>query len=498
MGKSSDNPPQPRRISKGYLWALDVKSEGDRIEEVCKFGLASEGTTGTPLLRTVPRSNDVLWSSFVCSGDSMENNGRSSNANMIADRDTTATAVTFHGTVDFADNGTSKYGVCENSTGIVKKFAAVNQECSSDDSESGGGGASDSGNDQGNDIESEGVPNSALAHPPYPYSAGTSTVCGSDSYYSAFHETTAIKMPLALNANMVNIYRTFHDKHMVVVHMILNNKDFLIPVKRSRVWFLWCHYVNLHIAPEDALERLHRAQAKIFAMRDILKKKRLPMEACTLSPPDHPTLMEEMDRRQAKITSKDRTSAKLLVTDGLRANIRKPTWYADMKNTFVMHGVEWIEPTRGSHASHHVGTQNLDPYRERTNIFYQALATREKFILHLIEQVYPRQGDEKRAFVISRSPLRSVRDRPTPGVWPCTMPRTKVWIEFLQRDQIGAEKLATQGFFPGEYEAGRLNQTNLADLAGNDRCSKSSREVLLREWTPLSKMKLNQNKSEQI
>ena len=47
------------------------------------------------------------------------------------------------------------------------------------------------------------------------------------------------------------------------------------------------------------------------------------------------------------------------------------------------------------------------------------------------------------------------------------MPRTKVWIEWLERDQTGSEKLATQGFFDGDFEIGRLNQANLADLAGN-------------------------------
>ena len=138
-----------------------------------------------------------------------------------------------------------------------------------------------------------------------------------------------------------------------------------------------------------------------------------------------------------------------------------------MKNAFVANDVEFIEPAPGSHINHHVGPQNLWPYGERTNVWYQALASREKFILHLISKVFPRKGDEHRAFVISRSPGRSVKDRPKANVWPCTMPRTKVWIEWLDRDMIGSEKLATQGFFDGDFELGRLNQTNLADLAGN-------------------------------
>jgi hypothetical protein len=275
----------------------------------------------------------------VCSGGSLENNGRNKNANLIADRDTTATAITFHSTVDFIDNGTSKYGVCENSSGIVKKFAVANQECTDDSSESGND-ADGSGDDHGPEVsEPEGGLNSTLALAS-PYSTGTATVCGDA-------ETNSIKMPLAINSNMVSIYRTFHEKHCVVVHLILNNKDFLIPVKRSRVWFLWCHYRHLNITPEDGLERIRRAEAKIFIMRDILKKKLLPMEMCTLSPPDHPTLMDEMDRRHAKLVCKDRTAAKLLAKDGGKhTNIRKPSWYADMKNTFDSCGVEW-SPRQG-------------------------------------------------------------------------------------------------------------------------------------------------------
>jgi hypothetical protein len=146
---------------------------------------------------------------------------------------------------------------------------------------------------------------------------------------------------------------------------------------------------------------------------------------------------------------------------------RVPSWYAPMKNAFDANGIEWIEPAAGSHISHHVGPQNLCPYRERANIWYQALSSREKYILHLIEHKFPRVGVEKRAFVLSRSVERSAHDAPTKELWPCTMPRTKVWIEWLERDQVGSEKLCTQGFFNGEYDIGRLSQANLADLAGN-------------------------------
>jgi hypothetical protein len=211
-------------------------------------------------------------------------------------------------------------------------------------------------------------------------------------------------------------------------------------------------------------------------MRDILKEKRLPMDACILSPADHPILLDEMDKRKSKLEQKIKLSNKKgslgsddcdLTRTAASKSVKQPTWYNAMRATYIKHGVDWVEPAPGTHVSHHVGTQSLSPVRERTNLWYQSLCSREKFILNLIEKVFPRNGQEMRAFVISRSPERSAKDRPTPGLWPCTMPRTCVWIEFLERVQTGTEKLMTQGLFPDEYESGRLNQTNLADLAGN-------------------------------
>ena len=125
----------------------------DRIEEVSRFGLAAEGSSGTPQFRKVPRSADITWSSFDCSGASMESNVRCNNGNMIAERDTTVTAITFHGTVDFGCGGSTKVGVSENSYGLVKKFAGVNQECSEEDSDSSAADLPDLGADCDSDGE---------------------------------------------------------------------------------------------------------------------------------------------------------------------------------------------------------------------------------------------------------------------------------------------------------------------------------------------------------
>ena len=133
-------------------------------------------------------------------------------------------------------------------------------------------------------------------------SNATSTVCGD----SAAKE---LPMPLGMNSNMNEIYLAFHRHHYVVTRLILNNKDFLIPAKRTRLWFLWCNYRKLRVGPEVALERLHRAQTKILQQREVLKDKRLPMEKFVLEPANHPILLEEMDRRQAKLLQKVKSNA---------------------------------------------------------------------------------------------------------------------------------------------------------------------------------------------
>ena len=391
-----------------------VRPNPARIEEVCKFGLAAEGCSGMPLYRTVPRSNDICWSSFECQGGSLENNRRAENAAMIKDAETTNTAITFHGTVQFQALSTTKLGVSENSSGLVKHFAGVNQVVDADFDSVTESFGTEAGSDV--EVESEDDGHNSDGHGrKFVNSIATSTKCGDA-------EPKVLAIPASLNANMAQIYKVFHENFCVVTHLILNNKDFLIPVKRARVWLLWVNYLNLNIDPEVTLERLHRAQMKIYQMRDVLKDKRLPMDAITLKPADHPILLAELDRRQAKLVQKEKASRKSAAGGG----IRKPSLYASMKNTYDAYLVEWVEPAHGSHAKHHVGTQLLDPYRERTNVWYKALASREKYILNLIEKVHPRQGEEKRAFVLSRSVERCARDRPVPSLWPCTMPRTKV------------------------------------------------------------------------
>jgi hypothetical protein len=60
-------------------------------------------------MRTVPRANDILWSSISCKGSSMENNSRSSNGRMLFEGKG-ETAITLAGTVGQFSRSTAKLG----------------------------------------------------------------------------------------------------------------------------------------------------------------------------------------------------------------------------------------------------------------------------------------------------------------------------------------------------------------------------------------------------
>ena len=273
-----------------------------------------------------------------------------------------------------------------------------------------------------------------------------------------------IPLPPNLNGNLLQIYGKFHSNGIVVLHASFNNKQLLIPQNRKRVWFLYAHCGNCGLEPEDALLRLERVKANIAQAVSVFGKKRLPMDTCTLHA-EHAILLNEIDKLSKRFAQKDNINQKYLKASNNRWV--KPKWYDEMRKVWETHQIVWIEPTCSSHIMHHVGAQELEPLRERTNIWYSSLPTREKYTLYLVERVFPRHGTEKRAFITSRSAQRAAVDRPTADRYPCTLPRTKVWLEWLDRVQTGTEKMATQGFFEQEFLDARLSQTALADLAGN-------------------------------
>ena len=419
----------------------------ERIQEFAELWTAQEGVVGMPIIRAVPRSNDILWSSFICTPYSLENNNRAYNGTSIQDDDGEG-AITFNGTVDFAANGSTKLGVSENASSLLKKFGS--------DAESDAVTDDDEPADESEDINAEASRHHEELEADFERGNSTLSLPASGTSERALAPWTDI--PADLNQNVVSIYAKFHSKGMVVLHVILDNQHFMIPQSRSRAWFIFANFANLKISPDDALVRLTNAKDKILEMRDSLRGKTLPMQACTLMPANHPILIDEMDKRGEKIDKKKATN---------KATKAKPTWYDDMKAVYAENGIPFVEPAPGSGVLHHVGTQKLDPFAERSNVWYAALATREKYVLDLIQKIYPRVGSEKRAFVLSRSARRSTKSRPKANIDPCTMPRSKVWLEWLDRDQVGTEKLMTQGLFPVQYSDARCSQTALADLAGN-------------------------------
>jgi site-specific DNA-cytosine methylase len=422
----------------------------NRIREVAHMDRATEGAIGMPRMREVPRSNDILWSSFSCKPHSIENTQRKGNGNSLEDGDDES-GVTFEGMVDFLAAGSTKLGVSENVTGLVKTIstAGSDEDFVPSDSDSA--------------VEVFDGASRHIANAP-PLSDLRSDVEETTTLrMSARRDGTGQDVPANLSTNMLEVYTRLHDSGCVVLHMVLDNIWFLLPQKRSRVWILFACPKNLHIGFHDALQRLENSRRDILELVDVLKEKTLPIDSCNFASEGHPRLLEQMDRMAERVA---KWNAKNAIFASKKCKLR-PSWYNSMREAYRVAEVEWIEPVPGSHLKNHIGTQDLDPFAERSNVWYASLPTREKFVLRLITGKFPRVGGEKRAFVLSRGEKRAAFDRPIANRLPCTMPRTKVWLEFLARPQTGDEKLMSQGFFDGEYTDARISNAGLADLAGN-------------------------------
>ena len=115
-----------------------------------------------------------------------------------------------------------------------------------------------------------------------------------------------------------------------------------------------------------------------------------------------------------------------------------------------------------------MGPCGLDTERERNNLWYATLPSREKYVLYLIEQLHPRESPtDMRPLVLSRSAFRAARDAPNSGKFMCAMPRQKVWLEWLDRWQTGMERMMIQGFFENAFKSKGFTNAQLSDLGGN-------------------------------
>jgi hypothetical protein len=124
-------------------------------------------------------------------------------------------------------------------------------------------------------------------------------------------------------------------------------------------------------------------------------------------------------------------------------------WTETAKEAWEALGIlhHWKDPPEEASMPRHVGPCLYDSIREAANPWYAVLPSREKYNLHLCELLFGREDvSHCRAYVLSRSSKRTACTKVHSRLYPCNLPHTKVWLEALQRWQIGEEKMALQGF----------------------------------------------------
>ena len=95
-------------------------------------------------------------------------------------------------------------------------------------------------------------------------------------------------IPPNLNDNMTAIYKKLSEAGCACTHFTLSNGDFLVPVSRNRLWFIYGHVKNLGLSWDEVVIRLENEKNTIFAIRDSIKDRglQLPFELFVL-PEDH-------------------------------------------------------------------------------------------------------------------------------------------------------------------------------------------------------------------
>ena len=249
----------------------------------------------------------------------MENRTRAGHGNCIK-AVSKSTGVTFRGTVEFAGHPDSKFkiGISENVAGLAMKFGNA-----------GSDGDDDSEDDQLTTVTSGPArvhhqpPSSSAACEVFPFPLRRSLACESltsETLGSRDTDTDAELMslfgsespsllepgtgedegvdqdaelafalaniPKSLNCNMTEIYNSFGKKGFACLHMHLNNKSFLIPVTRGRLWFLYASFRNMAMSYQDAMDRLSRAAETITFVKTSLSKLSLPFDSFALNDDD--------------------------------------------------------------------------------------------------------------------------------------------------------------------------------------------------------------------
>ena len=294
-------------------------------------------------------------------------------------------------------------------------------------------------------------------------------------------------VPGGLNDAMCQIYSKFHKHHCAVVHLEINNTWFFIPHKRGRAWFFYVSLKNTGLQLKDAMSRLERMKGNVLALKAAVEGKRLPASAFLL-PATHALVEHERWRLRSRWTQKlrkaesDASARAVTVPDvspddpvddaaePVAKKLKKNTqsWVESAKEAWSTADVPWVDLAVGASANFHVGVAGIEPLREQSNIFYATLPTREKVNLYFLEKTLPQLAvGEQRCLEIGRSATRTLKAKSAPGIFPCVLPKMKVWLQPQDRWMLGEEKMTVQGFFGGSYKAGSATTSVMGDLAGN-------------------------------
>ena len=407
-----------------------------RIEQVSTQKYAQEGpaANGSGPFKRVPRHDVMLWSSFSCKSASTENANRNSNGSCIEDG-SGETGETFVGTVDFAssEDGNTKLGVSENVIGLMKKFGAGDGQLAL------GGVASTTASDDEGQLD------------------------------LVEHQRAAVAVPSDIgNSNMAALSSRFAGKGFIVVSVPLNNKWFLLPHSRWRVWFIYCHPARLQITIEDAWDRMQRFLACLNRLVVSLTYLTLDIGHLLLKDTDPRIVKMVVDLERRKESLVDEVPAapskrlrRRHSEDGLGTN-----WVPSMRKEYDAAGLTWVEPPLGAGTSHgHVGKCELNEELEMESVWYHMLPTREKYVLHLIQTRHPCLPGQHRVIVTTRSVGRCCNQKPSVEECPCLLPHHRYWLEWKHRWIIGPEKMALQGIF--QFDDVGMSPTMISDLAGN-------------------------------
>lgn len=384
---------------------------------------------------TVPRNADLLWSSFSCTSVSFENAKRRKFTSGIQNKESDETAETFEATVEYFANSSLKIGVSENVLGLVR-----------------GKGVNDGDAVVQSDTDKDVVSDAAEAEEDGPSCQGQSEA----------------------------MYKRFREIGCEVVNVELENTTFLSKSRRNRVFFIYAHPDRLNVSQADVRRRLTQVKYTLICMSKSIADAQLDVDLVLL-PEGHWRIELEADKLARRFAAALEVESSLPHLKHINV-VKDPAWIEHSRKEWEASGLPWREVPNHAKRRGFIGKIGLRPELEETgsdtfNPFYACLPASEKYNLELITHKFPlppldseastNTFSQKRSFVISRSPCRTAKTKPSCNILPCVLPTNKIWLEWKGRYALPEEKMSVQGFLPGSFLSGGLPPTAFSKLAGN-------------------------------